>query len=114
MVDFAAARSQAKGVAPAKNRERGQWPTFARASRTVAAVAMRLNPLPPPSTYGVDRLYRQLAEMHAITTAQLAECIHWRRVHSTSSPVHIRASSQKPVAVPSATRMTSPPTGLST
>jgi hypothetical protein len=30
--------------------------------------------LPPPSIDWVDRLYHQLAEIHAITTAQLAEC----------------------------------------
>jgi hypothetical protein len=40
----------------------------------VAAAAMPLNTLPPPSTDGVDRLYRQLAEIHAIAVAPLAEC----------------------------------------
>jgi hypothetical protein len=38
-----------------------------------AAVAKPLNVIPPPSTGGVDRLYHQLVEIHAITAVQLAE-----------------------------------------
>jgi hypothetical protein len=30
--------------------------------------------LPPPTTDGVDRIYRQLAEIHTIVAVQLAEC----------------------------------------
>jgi hypothetical protein len=37
---------------------RGEHPTFARASKNVAAVAMFLETLPTPSVDGVDRLYR--------------------------------------------------------
>jgi hypothetical protein len=40
-----------------------------RASQVMASTVTPLNPLPPPSSDGVDRLYRQLAKIHAITTA---------------------------------------------
>jgi hypothetical protein len=53
---------------------------------------MPLNALPPPSTDGVDRLYCQLAEIHTIIAAQLAEYARWHRSDPTSSPVHARAS----------------------
>jgi hypothetical protein len=44
---------------------------------------------PPPITDEVDRLHRQLAEIHAIGVAQLAECVHWW--HSTPPPNPVRA-----------------------
>jgi hypothetical protein len=34
---------------------------------------------------GVDKMYNQLAEIHAITVAQIALCAHWRRSYSTPS-----------------------------
>jgi hypothetical protein len=60
MVDFVATQARAKGVAPSANLEGGQ---------TEATAAKPLNALPPPIADGVDRLYRQLAEIHAITAA---------------------------------------------
>jgi hypothetical protein len=37
-------------------------------------VAKALNASPPPTADGVDKLYRQLAEIHTIAIAQLADC----------------------------------------
>jgi hypothetical protein len=39
------------------------------------------------SVEGVDKLYHQLVEIHAIATTQLAECTHWLPSDSTPSPV---------------------------
>jgi hypothetical protein len=44
---------------------------------------------PPLTTDGVDKMYHQLAEIHAIAAAQLATCAHWCR--SDSSPSQVRA-----------------------
>jgi hypothetical protein len=65
MVDFASTQTRAKGVSPSANREGGQ---------TEATMAKPLNASPPPTIDGVDRLYHQLAEIHAITITQLVEC----------------------------------------
>jgi hypothetical protein len=62
MVDLTATEAQANGLAPSINYERGQ---------TETAAAKPPNTLPPPTTDGVDRLYHQLAEIHAITAMQL-------------------------------------------
>jgi hypothetical protein len=56
--------------------EGGQRPTFIRASQTVTSVPVPMNPLPPSSADRVDRLYRQLVEIHTIVMAQLAECTY--------------------------------------
>jgi hypothetical protein len=42
-----------------------------------------LSTSPPPTADRVDKLYHQLVEIHAIATAQLAECTRWRRSDST-------------------------------
>jgi hypothetical protein len=76
MVDPTATQAQAKGVAP-------------------SAVASPLSVPSPPSADGVDKLYRQLAAIHAIATAQLAECAYWRRSDSTASPIHAGADWQR-------------------
>jgi hypothetical protein len=65
MVDLPATRAQAKGAAPSANRTGGQIET---------TTATPLNTLPPPSIDGVDKLYRQLVEIHTIVVAQLANC----------------------------------------
>jgi hypothetical protein len=83
MVDLATAQAQAKGAALSANCEEGQ---------TKDAVAKPLNAPLPPSADGVDMLYHQLAEIHAITATQLVECARWRPSDPTSSPVHARAS----------------------
>jgi hypothetical protein len=67
MVDLTTARTQAMGVTLALSCERGQCPAFARASQNMTAVTTLLSALPPPSVDRVDRLYRQLEEILAIT-----------------------------------------------
>jgi hypothetical protein len=47
MVDFTATQAQAEGTTPVINHETGQWPTFARASQTMAMAATPLNPITP-------------------------------------------------------------------
>jgi hypothetical protein len=42
---------------------------------------------PPPTTNGVDKLYRQLVKIYATVAAQLAECARWRCSDSTPRPV---------------------------
>jgi hypothetical protein len=46
-----------------------------------------LNASPPPTTNGVDWMYCQLAEIHAIAVVQLAECTYWDQSDPTCSPV---------------------------
>jgi hypothetical protein len=41
-------------------------------------VARAMVSSPPPTADEVDRLYRQLKEIHAVGAAQLAEGAHWR------------------------------------
>jgi hypothetical protein len=71
MIDYAPIQAWGKGEAPTASREGGQ------------AAAKALNASHPPTIDGVDKLYHQLAEIHAIADAQLAECTHWRRSDST-------------------------------
>jgi hypothetical protein len=68
MVDFTSTQAWSKGVAPSASREGGQ---------TKAVAVEPLNASPPPPADGVDRLYCQLVEVHAIITVQLAECTRW-------------------------------------
>jgi hypothetical protein len=65
MVDFASTHDWAKEAAASTNRERGQ---------TKAATAEPINTSSPSTTDEVDRLYRQLAEIHAIAASQLVKC----------------------------------------
>jgi hypothetical protein len=69
MVDYASTQAQTKGVAPSASRE---------GSQAEAVVAKPLNASSPPTADGVDRLFHQLVEIHAITTAQLVECARLR------------------------------------
>jgi hypothetical protein len=82
MVDLTATQAQTKGSAPSTEREGGQ---------TKAVGTKPLNALPPPSADGVERLYRQLVEVHAIAAMQLVECTHWCQSYPTSRLVHARA-----------------------
>jgi hypothetical protein len=82
MVDFTATQAWAKVAAPSDNH---------KGSRPKAAMAKPPNASPPPTIDGMDRLYRQLAEIHAIAAVQLAECTRWRWSDPTSSLVHARA-----------------------
>jgi hypothetical protein len=67
MVDFVSTQAQAKEVAPPASREGGQ--DEATAAKPLSASHLL-------TTDGVDKMYRQLAEIHAIAAAQLAECAH--------------------------------------
>jgi hypothetical protein len=63
---------------------------------------------PPPTVDGMDGLYCQLVEIHAITAIQLAECARWRRSNRTSNAAYAGAGWQGPAMVPSMTRMVPP------
>jgi hypothetical protein len=82
MMDFASTPAHAKGVAPTISHEEG---------RVESVVARPLKASPPPTTNGVDKMYRQLVEIHTITTAQLAECAWWHRSNPTPDMAHTGA-----------------------
>jgi hypothetical protein len=44
----------------------------------MAVTAKALSASPPPTINTVDKMYHELADIHAIAAAQLAECAHWR------------------------------------
>jgi hypothetical protein len=67
MMDFASTLALTKGVAPTASHEEG---------RTEAAAARPQKASPLPTAVGVDKMYCQLPEIHAITAAQLVECAH--------------------------------------
>jgi hypothetical protein len=49
----------------------------------------------------MHKMYHQLAEIHAITAAQLAECARWLRSDSSLSPIRAGTSQPKHVVMPS-------------
>jgi hypothetical protein len=62
----------------------------------------------------VDKVYRQLAEIHTITATQLVECARWHWSKSTPSLVQARTIRSRPVVAPSMIRLaTSPPIDFS-
>jgi hypothetical protein len=67
MIDYAPVQARGKGEAPTASREGGQ------------AAAKALNTSTPLTVDGVDTLYHQLVEIHAIVAAQLMECTRWLR-----------------------------------
>jgi hypothetical protein len=69
MMEYASAQAQAKGVALTLSHEEGH--TEATAARPPKAPSL-------PTTDGVDKIYHELVEIHAIATVQLAECARWR------------------------------------
>jgi hypothetical protein len=81
MIDYTPARAWSEG-----------WVTTPRSRGALAEATMAkaMSFPPPPTGDEVDRLYHQLAEIHAIGAAQLAECARWRCSASTSSPVRAR------------------------
>jgi hypothetical protein len=91
-------------VAPTASREEGH---------TEATLTGPSKALPPRTADGVDQMYHQLAEIHAIATTQLAECVHWCRSNLTPNTAHADPGWQGPTAEPSATRMAPPPTNFS-
>jgi hypothetical protein len=100
MVDFTTTQAQAEGGASSANRE---------GSQTEATVTKNLSALPSPTTNRVDMMYHQMAEIHVITTVQLAECARWRQSDPTSSPVRAETGWQRVAAEPSAATMAPPP-----
>jgi hypothetical protein len=105
MVDFASTQARAKEVGPSTSYEGGQ---------TEATVAKTPSTSPPLTANGVDMMYHQLAEIHAIAAMQLAKCVHWRRSDSIASPVWAGAGRQRHAATPFAARLVpSPPTDFS-
>jgi hypothetical protein len=105
MVGFASTQAQAEEVAPPANHERGQ---------AEATAAKLLSASPPLTTDGVDKMYRQLAEIHAITATQLAECAHLHLSDSTPRSVQVGTGQPRPVVTPSTIRLApSPPIDFS-
>jgi hypothetical protein len=105
MVDFTSTQAQAKELAPLVRQGEAQ---------AEATVAKTLATSPPLTADGVDRMFRQLAKFHAITTAQLVECARWHRTDST--PHSAQAGTSRPMSgvVPSTTRLApSPPIDFS-
>jgi hypothetical protein len=76
MLYYTVARAQAKRAISTPSCGWGQ---------AEAAAAKGLSTPPPPTAIGMDKLYLQMAEIHTITTAQLAECVRWHRSDSTPS-----------------------------
>jgi hypothetical protein len=101
MVDFASTQAQSKGLVPS---------TSHKGSRTEAAAAEPLNASSPSTIDRVDRLYRQLVEIHTIAAVQLAECARWCRSDPTSSLVWAKTGWQGPTVSPSKARMALSPT----
>jgi hypothetical protein len=66
IMDYTSTATRAKGVAPIASREEGH---------TEATAARPPKTLPPPIVNGFNKMYCELAEIHAITTMQLVECI---------------------------------------
>jgi hypothetical protein len=60
MVFFNSTQARAKGVTPSASHEGG---------RTKVAAGKPMSTSPPPIANGVDRMYLQLAEIHAIATS---------------------------------------------
>jgi hypothetical protein len=94
--------TRAQEVAPSASRKGGQ---------TEAAMAKPMSTSPPITVDRVDKMYHQLAEIHAITDVQLAECACWRQSDPTPSPVRVGTGQQRLTVKPSVARLApSPPT----
>jgi hypothetical protein len=77
MVDFTFTQAQTEELAPLVGQGEAQVETVVAKSPGVS---------PPLTADEVDRMYRQLAEIHAITTAQLADCACWCWIDSPPPP----------------------------
>jgi hypothetical protein len=64
---------------------------------------------PPLTADGVDKMYRQLMEIHAIIIVQLAECARWRRSDPTPTLVRAETDQQRPTTMPSVARLAPSP-----
>jgi hypothetical protein len=96
MVNFASTQARAKEVAPSTSHEEGE---------TKAIAVKPLSTSPPLTADGVDKMYRQLAEIHAITTVQLAECARWCRPDPSPSLARAGTGRQRPIVMPFAARL---------
>jgi hypothetical protein len=85
MMEFISNLAQDKGVAPTAICEEGH-------TEATANKPPKDSPMPPSD--GVDKMYSQLAEIHALTAAQLAECARWHWSNLTSNMAHAGASWQ--------------------
>jgi hypothetical protein len=65
MLDFTSTQTQAKDLTPLVCQGK---------ARTKVVAAQSPSASPPLTVDGVNRMYRQLAQIHAIPTAQLVEC----------------------------------------
>jgi hypothetical protein len=105
MMNFASTQARAKEVAPPTSREEGQ---------AEATMDEPLSASSPLTTGEVDKMYHQLAEIHAIPTAQLVECARWHRIDSTPSLAQAGTSWPRPGVTPSTIRLApSPPMDFS-
>jgi hypothetical protein len=100
MVDFASTQTQAEEVAPPASCEEGH---------AEAAMAKPLSASPLLTADGVDKMYYQLAEIHAIAATQLIECACWRRSDSTPSSVRAETNWLRPITMPSTIRLAPSP-----
>jgi hypothetical protein len=99
MVDFTSTQAHAKEVAPPASCKGGQD----------EATTKPLNASPPLTADGVDKMYHQLAEIHAIIAMQLAECARWHRSDSTASLAWAGIGRPRPVVTPSMIRLAPSP-----
>jgi hypothetical protein len=105
MMNFASTQARAKEVAPPTSREEGQ---------AEATMDEPLSASSPLTIGDVDKMYHQLAEIHATATAQLVECARWHRTDSTPSLAQAGTSRPRPCATPSTIRLApSPPMDFS-
>jgi hypothetical protein len=86
MVDFST-QAQAKELAPPASRGEAQ--------SEVAAIKYR-SASPLLTTDGVDMMYHQLAKIHTIAAAPLAECARWHWNGSTPHSTRVGASPLSP------------------
>jgi hypothetical protein len=97
MVDFTSTQAMAMELAPPVHRGEAQ---------SEGVVDKSPSTPPPLIADGVDRMYRQLAEIQANVTVQLVECAHWRQTNPTPCSALVGASRPRPDTVPSVTRLT--------
>jgi hypothetical protein len=99
VMNYATTQAQPKGVSSMPHRRWGL---------AEATLAKAMSFSPPPTVDEVDKLYRQLEEIHTIGTMQLAECPCSRRSAPAPSPVQARTGRLGPDAMLSVIRMARP------
>jgi hypothetical protein len=99
-MDFTSTQARAKEVAPPPSREGGQM-EFTAAKPPSASPSLTADV--------VDKMYHQLAEIHAIVGAQLPKCTRWHRSDQTPRSIWARAEWWGPDVAPSAMQTAPPP-----